>query len=144
MAEPERYIFYLSSNHLVRSSSGYFNSPFYNKHPKVRLSFFTFSKVLRRYPRALSLASPFTLSLQKRETRTFCPLKITYKKGIFIALLIHRAYPTNSSDCGSLRSHNLTLFVRHLQFVYFVSVALPVLCKQHPPILLHPSQEHNS
>ncbi len=24
----------------------------------------------------------------------------------------HRARPTNGSDCGSLRSHNLTLFVR--------------------------------
>ena len=25
----------------------------------------------------------------------------------------HRACPTNGSDCGSLRDHNLTLLVRH-------------------------------
>ena len=29
-----------------------------------------------------------------------------------ISYRVHRACPTNGSDCGSLRSHNLTLFVR--------------------------------
>ncbi|MBU3945943.1 MAG: hypothetical protein KJ900_07385, partial [Proteobacteria bacterium] len=39
------------------------------------------------------------------------PDPATHPKKIF-SIYSDRACPTNGSDCGSLRSHNLTLFVR--------------------------------
>ncbi len=50
-------------------------------------------------------------------TPLFKPAQLPKK---IFSIRLHRACPTNGSDCGSLRSHNLTLFViRACQIISF-------------------------
>ena len=48
----------------------------------------------------------------------------------------HRACPTTGSDCGSLRSHNLTLFVRQTCEAFEIRIIRGVVSKDHVHILV--------